>query len=95
MSSKARICVVRVSTSTWFDGRTLHAEKRFTVMRRKSTTHDLIKEECDMAGSDDALKVLAKTLDMEDGLYELKPKYYKDCETGLIDDIDYELVRLD
>ena len=95
MSSEAKICVIRVSTSVWFDGRTLHAEKKFTVMRRKSTTHDFIKEACDNMGADDALNVLAKTLDIEDGLYELKPKYYKDYETGLVDEIGYKMVRLD
>ena len=95
MSSEAKICVIRVSTSVWFDGRTLHAEKKFTVMRRKSTTHDLIKEECDNAGAYDAFEVLTKTLDIEDGLYELKPAYFKDYETGLVDFINYEMVRLD
>lgn len=94
-AAKQGICIVRVESNAWFDGRTLHAKKKFTVMRRKSTTHDLIKEESDMVGAEDALKAITDTLDIADGLYELKPTYYTDYETGMVDDVDYKLEKIE
>ena len=88
-------CVVRVSTSAWFDGRSLNSQKKFTVLRRKSTTGDLIKYECDNSGADDALTALNPPADIKDGVYELKAIYFRDCETGMIDDIDYKFLPLD
>jgi len=87
------VCKVRVSSNTWFSKDTLHAEKTFRVLRKTSKVGDVIGDECANCGAEDALRALTKNIDMKDGIYNLNATYYRDYESGMIDDIEYELTE--
>jgi len=87
--------VVRVSSESWFDGRNLNVKKKIAVLKKQSIdSGDPIKEECEMSGADDAWPLLMPNLNIEDGLYTLTAKYFRDCESGMVDDVDYSLTEI-
>lgn len=87
--------VVRVSSESWFDGRNLNVKKKIAVLKKQSPDGgDPIKDECEMAGADDTWPLLIPDLNIQDGLYTLTARYFRDCESGMVDDVDYSLTEI-
>lgn len=86
------ICVVRVGTSGYRRGSTYHYTKTVRVMRTL-TYHDLMADECDAIGVQDAFENITNLYTVDDGLYNLVPcNVSYDVESGHLDDWNLKLV---
>ena len=87
--------VVRIKTSSWWNGKKLILHKEIIPMKRLSVNCDLLANDIDNIG---ALAVVDNILNLHevmDGLYVLVMcDIQKDWETGCIEDYNYKLVPL-
>lgn len=85
-------CVVRVQTESYKRGNTYFYGKSLRVIKGK-TTYDLIHEEAQAIGLQDALENILNLNELENGLYEfvIANRCY-DVESGYLDDWDWRLV---
>ena len=83
--------VVRIKTSSWWDGRKLVLHKEIIPMKRLSDSA-LIKEDVDAIGAMTVCDNIVNLHEVMDGLYSLVMcDIRKDWETGYIEDYSYKL----
>lgn len=88
--------VVRVVTTSWHDGKGLHTKRSLNLLKRKSFGFEILKEECDNIGADDAARNITNLHEVPDGVYELVAvNVSRDVETGYVDDWDLKLIPFD
>lgn len=88
-----KLCVVRVGTEGFKRGDTYFYGRTIRVIRRK-TKYDLLHDDCQQVGIQEAIENILNINSVEDGLYQLLMcNISKDCETGYIDDFNLKLVK--
>lgn len=90
----APMCVVRVATSKWDDARgDLHFEKKISILKRKCTGFNILREDISQIGADGVLDRIENIDECQDGLYQvITCNETRDWEGGYIDDYDYRLI---
>lgn len=93
-------CIVRVTISSWLDGRSLHYKKSLTTLKRKSSGYGLILlEEEDLHSDPDLIKRIINFNEVDEGIYELKViNEWREPEWGIVEDYDlilepYEVIE--
>ena len=84
------ITVVRLKTTTWADHKGVYVRRSMTVLKRKSSGHNLFLEDALM----DAEGINIVNLDeCRDGIYHVgQTNISRDWETGYIESWDYVLI---
>lgn len=86
--------IVRVITSYWKNKDTVCCKKEIKTLRRKSKGWNIIEECFDDIELD--WELIVNINDVSDGVYELVVnREWVDWETGVVDNWDYKLVRVD
>jgi len=87
--------VVRLTTSCWHDGCALHIRKTLKTLKRQSSGHNFLEEDCSMIGADEVLSRIINLHECKDGVYVIVTcNEHKDWETGNIEDYDYKLMPI-
>lgn len=85
--------VVKLVTSSWCDKRGLHIRRDLLAVKRKSSGHQCLEEDCSMISPDEVWPRIVNLNECKDGLYEVVIcNEWKDWETGYVEDYDYRLV---
>jgi hypothetical protein len=85
--------VVKLVTSSWHDKRGLHIRRDLLSVKRKSSGHQCLEEDCSMISPDEVWPRIVNLHECKDGLYEVVIcNEWKDWETGYVEDYDYRLV---
>ena len=85
--------IVRVKTSSWWDGRKLILHKEITPMKRLSNHCNFLKNDIDSIGAFAVVHNIENLHEVMDGLYSIvMSNVQKDWESGYIEDYDYKLV---
>lgn len=85
--------VVKLVTSSWHDKRGLHIRRDLLSVKRKSSGHQCLEEDCSMISPDEVWTRIVNLHECKDGLYEVVIcNESKDWETGYVEDYDYRLV---
>lgn len=85
--------VVKLVTSSWHDKRGLHIRRDLLAVKRKSSGHQCLEEDCSMISPDEVWPRIVNLNECKDGLYEVVIcNECKDWETGCVEDYDYRLV---
>ena len=88
--------VVRVKTSAWFDGNTLHSKRSVRILRRQTHGHCIIEEDIRCVGADEAYASIENISTVSDGVYRLLfVPGSTDWESGHLNDWTYRLVPND
>ena len=91
-----QICIVRVTTSAWLDGKGIHVKKDLNFLKRRCKGFNTLADE---VGNSGALEVIDRVLNLDsitDGIYEVVvANIERDWETGYIEDWDYTLASLE
>ncbi len=88
--------VVRVVTSMWHDSGAVHIKRDLRFLRRKSSGYNFLEHDCDMVGADDIVPRITSVHSVEDGIYEVVIcNEFRDWETGIVEDYDYKLVKME
>lgn len=96
MSELSTRCVVRLHTSMWADGRSLHVKRSLTFLRRQSAGFNVLEEDVATAGTGTVLPRILNLGSCKDGVYEVVTcNVSHDYETGIVDGYDYRLVSMD
>lgn len=86
-------CVVRLTTSYWRSGSSIHQKKTLSVLKRQSVGFNIMDEDVSMAGADGFFKNIVNLDRCKDGVYLVSTcNESTDWETGLVDDYDYVLI---
>jgi hypothetical protein len=84
--------IVRLRTTAWYDGKSLHVKKSLTFLRRKCSGFNFLEEDLSCAGATDVLPMLTNLDSCEDGIYEIIHRNIsRDWESGIVDGWDYKL----
>lgn len=94
MSDQADISVVRLSRSAWKDHLGgMHVETKLTPLKKKSSGYQILEEDIDMIGAEEALARVVNLYKCQPGVYRVTTcNESKDWETGCIDSYDYKLI---
>jgi limonene-1,2-epoxide hydrolase len=85
--------VVRLLTTSWWDGKGLHIKRSLTVLRRRSMGHCQIEEDVSAVGATETAALIENLDDCKDGVYEVVLcNVRRDWETGYIDSWGYKLL---
>ena len=85
--------VVRLDTTTWYDGKSLHIKRSLYILKRKSTGFNFFEEDLSCAGAPDVMRMLINLDECEDGVYKIIPcNFGTDWESGITDMWDYKLI---
>ena len=85
--------VVRLRTTSWWDGKGLHIKRSLTVLRRRSIGHCQIEEDVSAVGATETAALIENLDDCKDGVYEVVLcNVGRDWETGHIDSWGYKLL---
>ncbi len=85
--------VVRLRTTSWWDGKGLHIKRSLTVLRRRSRATCLIEEDVSAVGATETAALIENLDDCKDGVYEVVLcNVRRDWETGYIDSWGYKLL---
>ena len=85
--------IVRVKTSSWWDGRKLVVKKEITPMKRLSDHCNFLNNDIDNIGAFAVVHNIENLNEVMDGLYSVVMcNVRKDWESGYIADYDYKLV---
>lgn len=88
-----KTCVVRVGTEGFKRGDTYFYGRTIRVIKRK-TEYDLLHNDCQNVGIQEAIENIVNINKVDDGLYQLiMVNVSKDYETGHIDDFNFNLVK--
>jgi hypothetical protein len=88
------VCVIRLTTSYWYDNKGLHYKKSLNVLKRKSAGYQVILEDCSNIGADEVFPRITNLEECKDGIYQVVTCNEKrDWETGAVDDYDYQLIK--
>lgn len=92
-SEDRSVCIVRVSSSTWYDARgVVHIDKRITPLKRKSEGYQIFSEDVQMIGASEVIEKIVNLSEIEDGIFlVLTCNHSHDWESGTLDDYDYYL----
>lgn len=86
-------CVVRLRTSTWFDGKALHLKKSLTILRKQCVGYNVLQEDASNIGAEDVISKIIDLDSLDDGIYEVVAcNESRDWESGHVEDYDYRLV---
>lgn len=85
--------VVRVTTSSWYDGNALHQRRSIRTLKRKSTGFNGLDEDCRNVDVDAVIGNINNFNEVPDGIYNVVVcNTTRDYETGWVDRWEYELV---
>ena len=93
--SKPMTVVVRVKTSCWRTKRGLSVTKQIQFLRRNSSREGVqfIEEDASSTSADMVIDRIINLNRVKDGIYRMIwINEYRDCESGHLEDWDYELV---
>lgn len=84
---------VRITTSVWSDSRGLCHRRDVRYIKRRCVGHNWLEEDVNNTGAEEVLDRM--TLPVEDGIYKVVMiNEHRDWETGLIEDWDYALCKM-
>lgn len=94
-SEKSR-CVVRLTTSCWYNGDGLHINRTLRFLKRKCGGYNILYEDCQMIGADEVISHITNLDECKDGVYEVVTcNEWGAWETPhIIEDYDYKLIPL-
>lgn len=85
--SPESVCIVRLTTTYYSDKRGLHVKKSIRYLKRKSVGFNVLKQEIEAAGEEEAALNITNLWSAKDGIYEVKFKLLGiDMDTGYADD---------
>ena len=85
-------CVVRVQEEAYLRGNTYFYGKSLRVVKRL-TTFNIIAEEAQNVGMDEAMRNILNVFDVDNGLYEIVVTNQSyDIESGYLDDWSWKLI---
>lgn len=94
-STNTKTCIVRLRTTTWSDKKGLHIKRSLTYLRRRCSGLNILEEETEAVGAEQAFKNIINIDQCEDGVYEvIVCNVRHDWETGYPDDWNYKLVQI-
>jgi len=86
------LCVVRLITSSWADGRGIHFKKSLIFQKRLSEGHNILEEDSQNIGVEEIFPKIVNMSECKDGIYIVKVCSPDIDESGYLDDYDYKLM---
>jgi hypothetical protein len=88
--------VVRVVTQAYETSRGVHVRKSILYLKRLSDGPNVLKDDVDAIGAEDAISAVLNLHEVPDGVYELRVcDVSREYETGYVDDWSYKLIPFD
>ena len=86
-------CVIRLKTSCWADKNGVYKKRSLTFLKRKSIGWNVLKDDVDNIGAEEAILAIENLDHSPDGIYEVVVcNLSRDWETGYVDNYDLKLI---